>query len=160
MSLPQLLRVIDEVYSCKSILEDHDHRGGGGGGSGSTSMAMHSPTKAALGVGAESDSHSILEDFFFDHMEMTYGEEWVALHVVHGIFLAIEKHRVQVGRKGRWQHTRLALAAHTRCAAATRTRQRRDPSRHQTGELFGRLVGGREPVEVDRLRALERSWRA
>jgi hypothetical protein len=27
--LPQLLRVIDEVYSCKAILEDHD--GGGGG---------------------------------------------------------------------------------------------------------------------------------
>jgi hypothetical protein len=39
---------------------------------------------------------SVLEDFFFEHMQVTYGEEWVALHVVHGIFLAIEKHRAQV----------------------------------------------------------------
>jgi hypothetical protein len=35
----------------------------------------------------------ILDDFFFEHMEMTYGEEWISLHVVHGIFCAVEKYR-------------------------------------------------------------------
>ena len=68
VTLPQLLRTIDEVYRCKYILEDD--RGS-----------------------SQVPAMDILDDFFFDHMQMTYGEEWISLHVVHGIFGAIEKYR-------------------------------------------------------------------
>ena len=68
VSLSHLLRIIDEVYRCKAILEDDRE-------------ATQVPTMA------------ILEDFFFEHMQLTYGEEWVALHVVHGIFTAVEKYK-------------------------------------------------------------------
>jgi hypothetical protein len=68
VSLSHLLRIIDEVYRCKAILEDDRE-------------SAQVPTMA------------LLEDFFFEHMQLTYGEEWVALHVVHGIFTAVSKYR-------------------------------------------------------------------
>ena len=68
VSLSHLQRIIDEVYRSKAILEDDRE---------STQV----PTTA------------LLEDFFFEHMQLTYGEEWVALHVVHGIFTAVSKYR-------------------------------------------------------------------
>eukprot|EP01048_Picozoa_sp_COSAG05_P016880 COSAG05_NODE_2231_length_3360_cov_1.943882_2_plen_657_part_00 len=71
VTLPQLLRTIDEVYRCKYILEDDR-------------------------VSSQVPAMDILDDFFFDHMKMTYGEEWISLHVVHGIFGAIEKYRESI----------------------------------------------------------------
>jgi hypothetical protein len=68
VSLSHLLRIIDEVFRSKAILEDDRE---------STQV----PTMV------------LLEDFFFEHMRLTYGEEWVALHVVHGVFTAVSKYR-------------------------------------------------------------------
>ena len=66
VSLEQLLRLIDEIHRCKAIMED-DRDG------------TQVPT--------------IMEQFFFDHMQSTYGEESVVLRVVHGVFKAVERFR-------------------------------------------------------------------
>eukprot|EP01052_Picozoa_sp_SAG31_P037055 SAG31_NODE_4718_length_3010_cov_2.593267_2_plen_714_part_00 len=69
VDMTQLLRLIDEIQRCKAIMEDDRE-------------SMQVPTT--------------MEKFFFQHMQSTYGEERVVLHVVHGVFKAIEKFRAVV----------------------------------------------------------------
>jgi hypothetical protein len=67
VELAQLLRLIDEVHKCKAILEDD----------------REDPAIVPI----------IMEEFFFEHMVSTYGVQWVVMHVVHGVFKAVEKYR-------------------------------------------------------------------
>lgn len=63
VQLDQLLRLIDEIHRCKAIMED-DRDG------------TQTPT--------------IMEHFFFEHMQSTYGEERVVRHGDHSPQLLIE----------------------------------------------------------------------